>query len=335
MSIVLTVAIPIYKSMPLLPMTVDSVLQHRNDGFELLFIYDGYKDGSLEYCNSVCEKDPRVRTIIKESGNLPSARNYGMRCARGCYIWFFDADDLACKNSLDDLVLQIRQMRSYPDVIMSNYSKFINNTQIIWESEYPYEFTDMLKVNGIDMVNRFWGEFNMTWAVWCHIFNMEFLRRNQCVFDESLSCHEDGDWTINTFLKVQTVEVRPKACYSHRMDNIASASYKPFSLSSFRCAMGITTKWFRYFKNHERDCSAILYRLSCSYNDLLHRIHQMLADEKREAIKIYLCNKDIADYKNLYKMKTTKSVRDNPNYDRYINMNRIYKSMIEQASRMS
>ena len=96
----ISVIVPVYKVENYLRKCVDSILAQTYPDFELLLIDDGSPDGCPQLCDEYAGRDPRVRVIHKPNGGLISARNEGIRAARGDYVCIVDGDDWALENML-------------------------------------------------------------------------------------------------------------------------------------------------------------------------------------------------------------------------------------------
>ena len=96
----ISVIVPVYNVEKYLRHCVDSILTQTYHDFELLLIDDGSPDGSPQICDEYAGRDPRVRVIHKPNGGLISARNEGIRAAKGDYICIVDGDDWALENML-------------------------------------------------------------------------------------------------------------------------------------------------------------------------------------------------------------------------------------------
>ncbi len=96
----ISVIVPVYNVENYLRQCVDSILSQTYRDFELLLIDDGSPDGCPRICDEYAERDPRVRVIHKPNGGLISARNEGIRAARGDYVCIVDGDDWALENML-------------------------------------------------------------------------------------------------------------------------------------------------------------------------------------------------------------------------------------------
>ena len=64
-----------------------------NKDIEIIVVNDGTKDNSQKIIDKYVKKYKNVKSYIKENGGLSSARNYGIKKAKGEYIAFVDSDD--------------------------------------------------------------------------------------------------------------------------------------------------------------------------------------------------------------------------------------------------
>jgi glycosyltransferase involved in cell wall biosynthesis len=90
---VVSVVIPSYNRAHCVCRAVDSVLGQTHPHVEAIVVDDGSKDGTDELVRRTYAGDPRVRVIRKPNGGVSSARNEGMRAARGEFVALLDSDD--------------------------------------------------------------------------------------------------------------------------------------------------------------------------------------------------------------------------------------------------
>lgn len=97
-----SVVIPVYNCAEHLERCAKSLTKQtiRKSQLEVIFVNDGSKDGSGEICKRLSEQYSFVKFFDKENGGVSSARNTGIRLAKGKYIMFLDADDTLSKNTL-------------------------------------------------------------------------------------------------------------------------------------------------------------------------------------------------------------------------------------------
>lgn len=108
-----SVVIPTYNAADLLPDAVESVLAQTYRDFELIVVDDGSTDETPEVMERYADD---VRYVRKENGGSASARNRGIREARGQYVALLDADDLWLPEKLEH---QMEQFEAQQDLAWS------------------------------------------------------------------------------------------------------------------------------------------------------------------------------------------------------------------------
>jgi glycosyltransferase involved in cell wall biosynthesis len=99
-----SVVIPTYQRAALVQEAIESALAQTLTDLEVVVVDDGSTDGTAEVLAARYGADPRVRVVRKENGGTASARNAGIRAARGRYVAPLDSDDLFLPRHLETLV---------------------------------------------------------------------------------------------------------------------------------------------------------------------------------------------------------------------------------------
>jgi glycosyltransferase involved in cell wall biosynthesis len=86
-----SVIIPTHNRKELVLEAIDSVLKQDYKNVEVIVVDDGSTDGTFEYLKSL--KLP-IRIVRKKNGGSASARNAGLKLAKGEYVSFLDSDDI-------------------------------------------------------------------------------------------------------------------------------------------------------------------------------------------------------------------------------------------------
>ena len=94
MSDLISVIIPVYNAAEYINDCMQSVLCQTYSCLEVLLVDDGSQDRSKELCEVWCGKDSRVQLLSQDHRGVSSARNMGIRGAKGKYIFFIDSDDM-------------------------------------------------------------------------------------------------------------------------------------------------------------------------------------------------------------------------------------------------
>lgn len=96
-----SVIIPAYNAAKTLEYTVESVFEQTFQDFEIIIVNDGSTDDTLLIAESIAETDSRVNVISQSNAGVASARNNGIRAAKGDYVALLDADDLWVAHKLE------------------------------------------------------------------------------------------------------------------------------------------------------------------------------------------------------------------------------------------
>ena len=159
----LSIIIPCYNAEPYIDELMKILMPQVTPDVEVIVVDDGSK---FPYLPSF----PGVKVFRKENGGVSSARNMGLKKAKGEYISFVDADDLLASDYISRIMAALE---SNPDTVYLSW-KSING-----------KFGKIIR--GPE------DEFN-PWnrCVWNRVFSAEYIRNIK--FDESLQVAEDDDF---------------------------------------------------------------------------------------------------------------------------------------------
>lgn len=100
-----TVIIPCYNGEEFLEGAIESVLDQSYAQIEVIIVDDGSTDCSPEVYKRYVDETKNIHLFRKSNGGLSSARNAGIRLAKGCYVAFLDCDDIWHREKLSKHVL--------------------------------------------------------------------------------------------------------------------------------------------------------------------------------------------------------------------------------------
>ncbi len=90
----ISIIIPTYNRLDVLSsISVPSVIKQTHDNWELIIVDDGSTDNTKEFCNELMTLNSRIKYVYKENGGQGSARNIGIKSAKGEYVLLLDSDD--------------------------------------------------------------------------------------------------------------------------------------------------------------------------------------------------------------------------------------------------
>jgi glycosyltransferase involved in cell wall biosynthesis len=108
-----SVIVPAYNYGRVIPATIASVQEQTLSDCEIVLVDDESTDDTSAIVAAIAARDPRVRLHRQKNGGLASARNAGLRIARGKYVQFLDADDLLERSKL---ATHAKHLEQHPDV---------------------------------------------------------------------------------------------------------------------------------------------------------------------------------------------------------------------------
>ena len=89
----LSIILPTYNRVHLLPRAIRSVLGQNFADWELLIVDDGSTDETARVAGEFVQQDPRIRFIRNVHQGVALTRNSGIAQAKGSYVAFLDSDD--------------------------------------------------------------------------------------------------------------------------------------------------------------------------------------------------------------------------------------------------
>ena len=110
MNKLISIIIPVYNVEKYLEDCLNSVVNQTYKNLEIILIDDGSTDNSGKICDLYAKKDNRIVVIHKENAGVSSARNVGLKIAKGLYIGFVDPDDYIAEDMYEILYQNIIKM---------------------------------------------------------------------------------------------------------------------------------------------------------------------------------------------------------------------------------
>ena len=99
----ISIIIPVYNVEEYIEHCINNILIQTYTNIEVIIVNDGSLDDSITIAKKLTEDDSRFIYIDKENGGQSDARNVGLDCASGDYIFFCDPDDFMFEKSIENL----------------------------------------------------------------------------------------------------------------------------------------------------------------------------------------------------------------------------------------
>lgn len=190
--------IPVYNSGKFLRRCIESISNQGLDrqSYEILVVNDGSTDESAQICDEVALDNPNVIVVHKKNGGVSSARNEGLKLAKGDYVAFVDSDDWLEK--LTFLPFLSTAIKENLDVSFSNVKVYTDHKH--WHIDFQNMPTERI-VSGENVVLK---DYNVG-GVWTSLFKRKFLEKYAIEFPLGIAYGEDCLFIIHTLVFAQRV----------------------------------------------------------------------------------------------------------------------------------
>lgn len=187
MNELVTIIIPVYNVQEYLEKCFNSLINQTYKNIEIIIIDDGSKDNSLDICKKYeAEYNSIIKLIHTENKGVSSARNLGLKQAKGNYILFLDSDDYIENNMIEILY---NNLKTYDvDISMCNYNKVVGNE--ILRNDFEIE---KKLLNKSEFFNKIFDKRFYRGFLWNKLFKKELLLNNNkfVEFSEEIHMMED------------------------------------------------------------------------------------------------------------------------------------------------
>ncbi len=204
---------PVYNVEAYLPKMIDSVLAQTFTDFELLLVDDGTPDNSGRICDEAAAKDSRVKAIHKQNGGSASARNEGMKAARGKYFFFIDSDDWIEPEMLATLVETAEKyqcMLTVTGFCMEYYEAGEFTSYDVTLEPAVYLTQTEFRANAYKYFNQSFFAFP-----WNKLFLSEHIRKHDITWPEQFRQWNDLPFNIDYMMDITSAVFVPGSMYHY------------------------------------------------------------------------------------------------------------------------
>ena len=215
-NVLVSIIVPIYNVDKYLNKCIDSLINQDYPNLEIILVVDGSPDNSLTICREYEKNDNRIIVIDKENGGVSSARNNGLKIAKGEYIVFVDADDWLEFNFISYMV----------NLMECNHCEFGLSLNSIKSDSEEVNIEEQVEImNQVDTTALLLST-RVDVGCWNKIYKKDLLERNNIYFDESQFYGEGLLFITTVAQNASSTVVTNKKIYHYRQDNLMSATKK-------------------------------------------------------------------------------------------------------------
>lgn len=252
-----SVIVPVYNVEKYIEKCVHSLFGQTFPFLEYIFVDDCSPDHSVDIIKSVLDKYPNRQKqchfcYLKENSGPATARNIGLECAKGRYIYFCDADDWLDLSMLEKMYLLAEKENA--DIVISDF-------YIIYSNAKNYcRVTPWSLDKKVSIRNYIKKEFNNVWNL---LVRKDLYRDNKLTFIAGYKCAEDLNLSVKLFYKSKkSINLHEPLYYYNRIneDSIISQLNEK-TLSDERDMCLELLEWFEKEKELENYDDVLYWRI--------------------------------------------------------------------------
>lgn len=208
-NVMVSIIVPVYNVKVYLNRCIESLINQTYNDFEIILVDDGSTDGSGDLCDQYEKSHDFVHVIHKNNGGLSSARNAGIKQAKGEYLLFVDSDDYIEKQSLEKLIHEAEKNNC--DIVCANAYKVSENSCV---EKAKRRQNLVLPCDGLTFVSESIKQGAMLMCAPFALYKKDLILHNSIFFEEGIF-HEDELWTPQVYLKAKSVSYIDYVFYYH------------------------------------------------------------------------------------------------------------------------
>ena len=211
-----SIIIPCYNAGQWIRTTIESILTQTYADFEIIAVDDGSQDDTLIQLQSI--SDSRLIVLQKENGGVSSARNMGLKKAKGKWVTFVDADDTVEPCMLEELQSAITSSPESALFIWGISKDFYLPNGRLVETETRLPSQDLYIPNNELGAYLRYMLMSLDMESACNkLFRNSIISEHSLQFNEQTIIFEDFQFVIDYLLKARpSITLLKKSWYHYR-----------------------------------------------------------------------------------------------------------------------
>lgn len=203
----ISIVVAVYNVEAYIEKCINSLLAQTYTKLEIILVDDGSTDNSGEICDIYSKKSKMIKVIHKKNGGLSSARNAGIRIAKGTLIGFVDGDDTLNNMMYEKLYQNLISTNS--DISICGRYYVFNDSKKYIRYKKRFNLCVMNSEEAIKEMNNF-SSFDM--AAWDKLYKTSLF--DSIRFPEG-KLSEDYFIMYKLFLEANKICYTPEPLYNY------------------------------------------------------------------------------------------------------------------------
>ncbi len=247
----ISIIVPVYNAEKYIDRCIKSIYAQSFTQYEIILVNDGSTDHSAKLCEEYAEKDNRITVIHKANEGAGSARNAGIKVAKGEYLAFPDVDDwfepemyqelydLACSGDYDIVFSGVNYYQNQEGKLTYSRSSFCPAISCSTQKDCRENIMTFFPTSTI---------FDVPWN---KLYKREVAIKNHVRFSDTKRC-QDAMFNIDFYNTIHSAVSIDKAYYNY-IENTAEdvqrkfpKNYIDINIAYFNKLVSTLTSWGIY-----------------------------------------------------------------------------------------
>lgn len=292
-----SIIVPIYNTEDYLEKCINSLVQQSYEKIEIIAVDDGSLDESRQMIEKLAKGDNRIRVFHKKNGGLSSARNYGIKEARGEFICLVDSDDYVERDFVAVMLKGVLENKA--DITVVGFNDSLPKKQVVSGEEAA--------------IGLLVGQENIDIVAWNKMYRKKMFTDNDIWYPEGQN-YEDCLTTYKLLARAQTVSYVDESLY-HYVNRAKSITKNDKKEEKLKVRELAAREAIEYFKKDKDLLEAAKVSLLLSKYAFLDFAISGVIDKKykkevlkwlKENVKNYKANKFVTSKLKMYNILSTK-----------------------------
>lgn len=287
----ISVIVPIYNVEKYLGTCIESILNQSYKNLEIILINDGSPDDCQKICEEYQQMDARIILINKKNGGLSSARNAGLKIAKGQLIVCVDSDDWIHKDMIQIMYDNLEKYDA--DMSVCNFEiKEANGRKCSKTFSKNIEVLDREQAMQYAILpEKYYG------FAWNKMYKKSILK--DMLYDETIRKGEDSPFTCEYISKCKKTVYQDIALYYYRQDTVSITRSK-FNLGKMTVLDAYSGIVKMLEEKGYREETVNLQKVQYANQMLSLLINIIETDRKKYHKEFVMLRKLMREYKELY-----------------------------------
>jgi len=185
----LSFIIPTFNNNFFITECLKSIITNKGD-YEIIIIDDGSTDKTELTCKKFLKNYKNIKYYRQLNKGIGSARNLGIKYAKGDFLYFLDSDDFISSQFISIVIKNLKKYNA--DILTFNCKIIYDNKKI----KHPYNYLRTIRKNKIINTTKYLNlsikneEFCP--VPWLYVFKSKFIKKKKIKYLTNVSIGEDN-----------------------------------------------------------------------------------------------------------------------------------------------